>query len=240
MNHNKLYFIVGLLLLIDAVGSMIVQYQDAFFPFHVGRLYRVVVGIFMMLDYHYQKRLFDIIVSSFMILLALPLFIIIPIAIVAESGLPVFFAMERCGENMRRFTLLHYRSMKKGNHKVENLENDPRITRVGQVLRATALDSLPELFNIIKGDVSLVGPRPFPYAVENEPQYQTLDDVPNCHLRHTIKPGLTGLAQVSCDRYASRRIKFKYDCIYIKQANLWLDIKLFIYSIWVAIKEGWD
>lgn len=240
MSRNKLNIIIGALLIIDAVGSMIVQYQDAFFPFQVGRLYRVVVGTFMLFEYPIQKCLFDLSIAITGIIVALPLFLIIPLAIIAESGLPVLFKMERCGKDLRRFDLYHYRSMVKGKHKVANYKRDGRVTKVGRLLRATGLDSLPELFNVVKGDISLVGPRPMPYIVEDEPGYNAITDIPGSAKRSAVIPGMTGLAQIHSSKYNSRRIRYKYDNAYIDRACLWLDSKILLYSFWLAFKRGWD
>jgi len=105
------------------------------------------------------------------------------------------------------------------NHTIEDLQKDRRITRVGKILRAFHLDELPQLFNILKGDMSLVGPRPIPVGL-------TVDGIPNWEQRSVMRPGLTGMAQLYCTKYTSLARKFRFDVLYVKKQSLWLDIKL--------------
>jgi lipopolysaccharide/colanic/teichoic acid biosynthesis glycosyltransferase len=114
-------------------------------------------------------------------------------------------------------------------------ERDPRITRVGWVLRATALDELPQLINILKGDISFVGPRPEDPALAA----QFSRDFPDFDLRHHVRPGLTGLAQVYGDYDSSPSEKLEYDMLYIKRQGFWLDLRLLLLSLWVTFRGRW-
>lgn len=123
-----------------------------------------------------------------------------------------------------------------------DLEEDPRVTRVGKLLRATALDELPELVNILKGEMSFVGPRPLPYRIEDEEvsRYRTIAEVPGYELRSQVRPGLTGLAQVYAPKGIDRRYKFRYDRLYVRKQSLWLDIRLIFMSVWVSLRGRWE
>ena len=122
-------------------------------------------------------------------------------------------------------------------------ENDPRITRVGRVLRASALDELPQLWNIFRGDMSFVGPRallPTEIEVNGDGQRIALEEIPGYEVRHRVRPGLTGLAQIYAARDILRRHKFKFDLLYIKRQSFWLDIKLIALSFWITFRAKWE
>lgn len=122
-------------------------------------------------------------------------------------------------------------------------ENDHRVTRVGKILRATALDELPQLWNILKGDMSFVGPRallPAEIEVNGNGELVPLEQIPGYHRRHAVRPGLTGLAQVYAHRDIPRRHKFKYDLPYIKKQSFWLDLKLIALSVWITVRGRWE
>jgi lipopolysaccharide/colanic/teichoic acid biosynthesis glycosyltransferase len=187
-----------------------------------------------------MKRLFDLAVSLTALTLLSPLWLAITLAIYLESGRPIYFKQVRCGKGLKRFNLLKFRTMTNGNHKVVNLEHDHRVTKVGRILRTTSLDSLPELLSIVKGDMSFVGPRPMPYEVEDEPGYPNIEKIPGHYKRSHVKPGLTGIAQVYCSKFVSRKYKFRYDNIYVSKACFLLDIKLIIISILYTIGRDWE
>jgi lipopolysaccharide/colanic/teichoic acid biosynthesis glycosyltransferase len=130
----------------------------------------------------------------------------------------------------------------KESHKIVDIENDPRVTRVGRLLRAPALDALPELLNILKGDMSFVGPRPLPYRIEDEEnsRCKTIAEVPGYKLRSQVRPGLTGIAQIYAPKNIDRRNKFRYDNLYVERVSFWFDLKLLFLSLWVTFRGRWE
>ena len=122
-------------------------------------------------------------------------------------------------------------------------DRDSRVTRVGRLLRATAMDELPQLWNIFKGDMSFVGPRvllPGEIEVNGNGELIPLEKIPGYEKRHGVRPGLTGLAQVYAPRDIPRRNKFKYDLVYIKKQSFWLDLKLIVLSFWISLRGKWE
>jgi len=168
----------------------------------------------------FLKRPFDFIVSFIGILLSLPLWLLIGIMILIEDGFPIFYFQERMGRNRKVFRVLKFRSMVKDAERqgIWTNENDPRVTKVGRFLRKTAMDELPSLLSILKGDMSFVGPR----ALAVEEQCLLEEKIPGFEKRLEVKPGLTGLSQVfntDDDPYK----KLEYDLEYIKEMSFWLD-----------------
>jgi lipopolysaccharide/colanic/teichoic acid biosynthesis glycosyltransferase len=193
-----------------------------------------------------SKRLLDVTVALAQIVLAAPLWILIPLAIRLEDGGPVFFGQERVGKGGETFTSYKFRSMKPpertdGPFRQAELE-EHRITRVGRVLRPMALDELPQLWNILRGEMSFVGPRAL-LAEEREAanggEPVRLADLPGYEERHAVVPGLTGLAQVRAPRHLPHRDKFRYDRVYVRRRTLWLDVKLILLSFWISLRGGW-
>lgn len=127
---------------------------------------------------------------------------------------------------------------------VQARENDHRITRVGKFLRVTAMDELPQLWNIIKGDMSLVGPRPLlPAEVKvghSSSEVITIDEIPGYWERHSVSSGLTGITQIFAPRDIIRRRKFHYDLIYVRRQGFWLDVKLILVSLWITLRGKWE
>jgi lipopolysaccharide/colanic/teichoic acid biosynthesis glycosyltransferase len=122
-------------------------------------------------------------------------------------------------------------------------DGDSRVTQVGRLLRATALDELPQLWNILKGDMSFVGPRallPEEIEVNGNGEVTPLEKIPGYEERHTVRPGLTGLAQVYAPRDIPRRQKFRYDLLYVKRQSVWLDIRLILLSVWISVRGKWE
>ena len=186
------------------------------------------------------KRLFDIVFGLLGILLSLPVFIVISLFIKIESRGSVFFKQARLGKNLEPFFIYKFRSMIEGAEQMEagifNEENDSRVTKVGNFLRNTSLDEIPQLFNIIRGDMSFVGPRP-PVTYElgdlNQLTQEFID-------RFRMKPGLTGLAQVSGRNELSWDEKVKYDNRYIElfeKYGILIDIKLLFLTVVKIIKN---
>jgi exopolysaccharide biosynthesis polyprenyl glycosylphosphotransferase len=183
-----------------------------------------------------SKRIFDIIVSIILVILFSPLFILISILIKLGSKGPVFYMQKRVGLDGKQFDMIKFRSMKVEAEKQTGptwaKEEDPRRTLVGVFLRKTSLDELPQLFNVIKSDMSLVGPRPErPYFVE---QFKTL--VPKYLDRHRVKTGMTGWAQVNGLRgNTSLEERIKYDIYYIENWSLGFDIKILVKTVKVFL-----
>ncbi len=193
-------------------------------------------------QYLILKRLFDIIISFLVIMLLFPLFIIITIAIKLDSKGPVLFSQKRVGENGRTFAFYKFRSMVHGAEalrvKLEGLsevegpifkiKQDPRITRLGKFLRHASIDELPQFFNVFKGDMSLVGPRPpLPKEVEKYTPHQMK--------RLSAKPGLTCLWQISGRSNVSFYEWVELDIYYIQYRSFLLDLKILIRTIPVVI-----
>jgi len=184
------------------------------------------------------KRIFDIVGSGVLLLLAAPLMLLTALAIVVESGMPIFYRQERVGLNGRNFNVIKFRSMRQDAEKDGTPRwagaGDARVTRVGRFIRKTRIDELPQLLCVLKGDMSLVGPRPErPYFVERLTQ-----DIPYYALRHGIKPGLTGWAQVRYHYGASVKDaeqKLQYDLYYVKNNSWFLDIIVLFETVGVVL-----
>jgi sugar transferase (PEP-CTERM system associated) len=186
----------------------------------------------------FVKRLFDLVAASILLLLALPVMLLTAIAIVLEDGLPVFYRQERVGRNGRLFNVIKFRSMRRdaeGDGKPRWASaNDDRTTRVGRIIRKLRIDELPQLYSVLTGDMSLVGPRPErPYFVD-----QLTRDIPFYAVRHSVKPGVTGWAQVSYHYGASvddSIQKLQYDLYYVKNHTLFLDIVILFETVGVVL-----
>jgi len=185
------------------------------------------------------KRVFDVAVASVILLLTLPLWLLIALAIKIEDGGPIFYIQERVGKNKKIFKLIKFRSMvkeaEKEGPKWAEIE-DKRVTKVGKFLRRFHLDEIPQMMNVIRGDISLVGPRPErPEFVEKLEK-----EIPYYNLRHIIKPGFTGWAQIKF-RYARSVMdsleKFQYDLYYIKNRSLFLDLKILLKTFQLFFKK---
>jgi lipopolysaccharide/colanic/teichoic acid biosynthesis glycosyltransferase len=193
------------------------------------------------------KRAFDCALAGVGLIVSAPLWALIALAIKAEDGGPIFFRQARVGLGGREFDALKFRSMvpdaEARTGPVQALENDPRVTRVGRLMRATAMDELPQLWNIFAGDMSFVGPRPLrpgELEVRGDGQMIRLDQIPGYTARHGVRPGLTGLTQVYAPRDISRTSKFRLDRVYLKRASFWLDLKLIALSFWISGTGAWE
>ena len=191
------------------------------------------------------KRAFDFTLTLVGLVLSSPLWIIFSLAIYLEDRGPVLFFQERHGRTGRRFQIIKFRTMRytgEDRNLVIFLENDPRVTRVGKLLRATAMDELPTLINILKGDMSFVGPRALPFKIEDEERvrYENITQVPGYQVRSQVKPGLTGIAQVYAPKDIDRRKKFRYDNLYVRRMSFCFDLKLILLSFWITFKGKWE
>ena len=184
------------------------------------------------------KRVFDIVASSVLLVLTAPVMLLAALAIAIESGFPVIYRQERVGQGGRTFKVLKFRSMRldaeaDGKPRWAG-SNDDRITRVGHFIRKTRIDELPQIFNVLHGDMSFVGPRPErPFFVD-----QLTDQIPFYAARHSVKPGITGWAQVRYSYGASvddAVQKLQYDLYYVKNHTLFLDILVLLQTVRVVL-----
>jgi len=180
-----------------------------------------------------MKRILDLIISILGLFLLSPLIIIIILLIHFNLGRPYFFIQLRPGLGCISFKFIKFRTMNNLKDKKGNLlPDDKRLTKIGSILRKTSLDELPSLWNVLKGDMSLVGPRPL--LIEYLDRY-----TPEQSRRHKVKPGITGWAQVNGRNTISWEEKFKLDMWYVDNHSLWLDFKILFITIWkVAKSEG--
>jgi len=193
------------------------------------------------------KRSLDVLLSSMGLLLSAPLWAAAALAIKLEDRGPVFFPQERWGQHQTRIRVLKFRTMIPNANPtgvtVQATEHDPRITRVGRMLRATAFDEIPQLLNIWKGEMSFVGPRMLPI---NERQHREKsgeaedEKIPGFRERLQVLPGLTGIAQIYAPRDVPRRSKFRYDLLYIRRQSFWLDLRLILLSFWITFRGAWE
>jgi len=173
------------------------------------------------------KRFFDFVVSIIGLLFSAPVILLIAFQIRRKLGSPVLFRQIRPGKNSKPFQLVKFRTMREGiDQDGSVLPDSERITPFGNFLRNSSLDELPELWNVLKGDMSLVGPRPL--LKEYLPMYS-----PEQARRHNVRPGITGWAQVNGRNAISWEEKFKYDVWYVDNQSFWLDMKI----IWMTIKK---
>ena len=192
-----------------------------------------------------SKRLLDIVLSGTGLVLSAPVWALVSAAIKLEDGGPVFYRQERVGQRGRRFDALKFRSMipnAESGVAVQATANDARVTRVGRIMRRTALDELPQLWNIFVGDMSFVGPRALrPQEVEvHGGALLSIDQIPGARERHQIRPGLTGIAQIFAPRDITRRNKFRYDRLYVERQGFWFDVRLILLSFWISARGRWE
>lgn len=177
------------------------------------------------------KRVFDILFAFLGIIVLSPVLIICAILIKLKLGSPIFFRQERIGKGNRSFEIIKFRTMKNTFDKDGNiLSDDKRMTKLGEYLRRLSLDELPELINILKGDMSLIGPRPL--LTQYLPLYNDRQIK-----RHDVLPGLTGWAQINGRNNISWKQKFELDVWYVENWSLWLDIKILFITFYKVIKR---
>ncbi len=180
---------------------------------------------------HFLKRLFDLIVSIVALIVFSPVLLICAIAVKVDSKGPAIFKQQRVGKKGKVYNMYKFRSMCVGAEQQEGgvfcTKGDKRVTKVGNFLRRTSLDELPQLINIIKGDMSLIGPRPvltyYPYKWEEYTEEQLK--------RFEVRPGVTGWAAVHGRKTNTVEARFEYDNYYVEHLSLWLDIKIFFMTI---------
>ena len=187
------------------------------------------------------KRPYDLAVLVVAHLALLPVWVllwtVIPIAIWLEGRGPILFRQARYGKNGRVFTFMKFRTMVRDAESsgLVTTDHDPRVTSVGRFLRRTALDELPQLINILRGDMSFVGPRALPVEMHDE----AILEEPRFPDRLGVIPGLTGVAQLYLPRHCHPRRRLRYDLLYIRRASLWLDIRLMLRAAWNTLTGSW-
>ena len=185
--------------------------------------------------YNKVKRIIDIILSAVIATMLSPLFIIVAIAIKIDSKGPILFKQQRIGKNGKTFVIYKYRTMCVDAESIGTRQysfiNDSRVTKVGKILRATSIDELPQIINIIKGEMSFIGPRPtltyHPWTIDEYTQEQLL--------RFAVLPGITGLAQINGRKVADWNERIEYDIRYVKNLSFMLDLKICFSTIWKLI-----
>ncbi len=181
------------------------------------------------------KRAFDVTLAALLFLLALPVMLLVALAVRLTSRGPVLYVQQRVGKDGRGFTMVKFRTMEVGAERITGpvlaVENDPRITWLGRWLRALRLDELPQLWNVLRGDMSFVGPRP------ERPEFVSgyARDIQGYTGRFKVRPGLTGYAQVNGEYHTSAPTKLKYDLAYIYNRSLWLDLKILSETVKVIL-----
>jgi undecaprenyl phosphate N,N'-diacetylbacillosamine 1-phosphate transferase len=178
------------------------------------------------------KRAADTVISSFLLIVLTPVFVVTALAIKLTSRGPVFFIQERPGQHAKIFRVYKFRTMRPGSEVMvkgkEVFLDDDRITQVGRFLRRTKIDELPQLINVVRGEMSLVGPRP-----ERIASLQEYDD--EIAKRLNMRPGMTGLAQVSGNIYLDLTERYKLDVHYVENFSLWLDIRILARTFGVVV-----
>lgn len=230
MGGKQVIYVVPHLVEISLINAKLMQLEDT------PSLMIPTLGLTT--EQAFVKRLFDIIVSFLGLVIVSPLLVIVAILIKLTSKGPVLYKQERSTKNNKSFMLLKFRTMKVNAEEdtgpVLSTENDPRVTPIGRFLRKTRIDELPQLINVLKGEMSLVGPRPErPFFVS-----QFIHDMPEYSYRFAVKSGITGFAQIFGNYSTSPEDKLRYDLMYIRNYSLLLDIKLILQTIRVLFTPG--
>jgi lipopolysaccharide/colanic/teichoic acid biosynthesis glycosyltransferase len=193
----------------------------------------------------FLKRPFDIVLATSMLVCSGVVWAAIALAIKLEDGGPVFYRQERWGRHQTRFRVLKFRSMVASSDRDfgvrQATQHDHRITRVGRFLRATGLDELPQLLNILGGDMSFVGPRALSTDERNQAgEPIRYEGTPGFATRLLVRPGLTGLATIYLPKDASSPLKFRTDLLYVRRLSFWLDVRLVVLSFWISFRGKWE
>ncbi|HAX96041.1 MAG TPA: hypothetical protein DCY35_05895 [Prolixibacteraceae bacterium] len=181
----------------------------------------------------FGKRFFDLLLSSSLLIVFMPILILGYVLVRLNLGTPVFYQQQRPGKDSVPFILFKFRTMTEArDDKGYLLPDEQRLTTIGKILRSTSIDELPELWNVIRGDMSLIGPRPL--LMEYLDRY-----TPEQARRHEVKPGITGWAQVNGRNAIKFAERFKLDVWYVDNVSFWLDIKILFMTIWKTLaREG--
>jgi undecaprenyl-phosphate galactose phosphotransferase/putative colanic acid biosynthesis UDP-glucose lipid carrier transferase len=187
------------------------------------------------------KRIMDIVLSSLALLFFLPLMMLTAVAIKLDSSGPVFFFQDRKGFNGRQFVIFKFRTMavqENGPEVLQATRNDTRVTAIGRMLRSSSIDELPQLLNVLKGDMSLIGPRP--HALAHDNYFEGI--LSDYAFRHHVKPGITGWAQCNGSRGATPSIehiseRVKLDLWYINNWSFWLDLQILIRTCFEVLRK---
>ena len=197
----------------------------------------LIRGTGLNIEQRILKRAMDILLCSIAMVAAAPIMLVVAAAIKLEDGGPVFFKQERVTRDEKRFDILKFRSMlvdaEKAGQVIPATDHDPRITKVGRVIRATRIDELPQIINILKGEMSIVGPRP--ERVEHVEKYQ--EEIPEFIYRTKVKGGLTGYAQIYGKYNTSPYDKLRLDLTYIEEYSILLDIKLILMTLQIMVRK---
>lgn len=193
------------------------------------------------------KRLLDVSFSLLMLVLSAPIFLVVAVTIKLEDGGPIFYGQERWGKGGIRFRAYKFRTMIPNSDDIFGImqadENDPRVTFVGRILRATGLDELPQILNIFLGEMSFVGPRALAIdeaLYDKNGQRVNYEEIPDFWRRLKVRPGLTGIATIYRAKDIPPRKKFRYDLLYIRKQSVWLDFKLILVSFWISFRGKWE
>jgi len=209
----------------------------------------------------FSKRMFDLVCSVLLLIIFFPVMVAIAIAIKLESKGPVFYNSYRAGRGFQIFKFFKFRTMKVGadrmiqsmshlnKYNTSNgavffkINNDPRITRVGKFLRSTGLDELPQIVNILLGDMSFVGPRSLAVGEiirDENGRVIAHEEMPVFRERLKVRPGLTSVATIYIPKDSSPYRKFRYDLLYIRKQSFWLDLRLIALSFWISFRGRWE
>ena len=191
------------------------------------------------------KRPFDVLLAAVMLVVSAPVWLLIALLIKLEDGGPVFYRQERWGRDQSRFRVLKFRSMVATSDADFGIrqatERDRRVTRTGRFLRATGLDELPQLVNILRGEMSFVGPRALSTAEKDGNGVPIRYEVtPGFSTRLLVRPGLTGIATIYLAKDAPSRLKFRTDLLYVRRISFWLDVRLVLLSFWISFSGKWE
>jgi lipopolysaccharide/colanic/teichoic acid biosynthesis glycosyltransferase len=193
------------------------------------------------------KRALDILLTSIGLILSSPFWLAVAIAIKLDDGGPIFYYQERWGRNGRRFRIRKFRTMIVDSDRLHGIQpaakGDARVTRVGRITRGMGLDELPQLIQIWRGDMSLVGPRALAIGEivdDGHGRPVRYEDVPGFWQRLAARPGLTGIATIYIPKDSPPRRQFHYDLLYIRRQSLWLDLRLIALSLWISVSGRWE